>query len=122
MLHLAAAEQHQTGKGCPVSESRMNCWEYQQCGRERGGWAVGDDGPCPASTALEADGVHGGIKGGRMCWAVEGTLCEGCSDWTPIQKRAYCTKCAFYRRVQIEEGIRFDTSLLLPEVEMNGTG
>jgi hypothetical protein len=100
----------------------LNCWEYQQCGRERGGTAVGDAGPCPASTALEFDGTHSGTSGGRMCWSIEGTLCEGCAHATPAQKAAYCAKCAFYRRVQIEEGLGFDTSLLLPEPELKGAG
>jgi hypothetical protein len=53
---------------------------------------------------------------------VEGTLCEGCVHATPEEKRAYCAKCSFYRRVQIEQGLDIESSLLLPEPELNGTG
>jgi hypothetical protein len=105
-----------------VSVGRMNCWDYQQCGRELGGASVDGPGPCPASTALEYDGTHDGLNGGRMCWSVEGTLCEGCAHSTPEEKRAYCAKCSFYRRVHIEQGLEFDGSLLLPEPELNGAG
>lgn len=92
----------------------MNCWEYQRCGREQGGRNVDGDGPCPASTDTHFDGLHGGDMGGRSCWTIQGTLCEGCGHNTLVEKRAYCGKCSFYNRVFVEEGPDFDHSTVLP--------
>jgi hypothetical protein len=97
-----------------VARERLNCWEYQRCGRELGGPNVDGDGPCPASTDVSREGLHSGCAGGRACWSIEGTLCEGCGHNTLAEKRAYCVKCAFYNRVFVEEGPDFDHSTAIP--------
>ena len=80
---------------------KLNCWEFQNCGREKGGLMTDKLGECPVSTAMNFDGTHEGVAGGRACWMVlknqnrlAGTgMCTGAS----------CQTCEFYRRVQHEE-------------------
>ena len=70
------------------------------CGR---GSAEG--GPCPACSVESLDGAHGGNNGGRACWVVTDTLCEGKVSGGYDRKIAVCRKCAFYHRVAVEEGL-----------------
>ena len=83
---------------------KLNCWEFKQCGRQPGGDAVGALGVCPAARAHELDGINCGSAGGRACWAIAGTLCDGVVQGTFAQKFGSCMKCAFYRSVVKEEG------------------
>ena len=82
----------------------MNCWDFKQCGRQPGGSRVSDLGVCPASTDVKADGLNGGRNGGRICWALTGTLCGGKVQGTFAHKLANCMDCEFYRLVQTEQG------------------
>lgn len=81
----------------------MNCWEYKSCGREVGGSNVAHMGVCPAATHSETDGLNHGLNGGRICWAVSGTLCGGKIQGTHAEKRASCLSCDFFKTVQREE-------------------
>ena len=81
-------------------ERRLNCWEFKNCGREKGGLMVQLLGECPVSTARSFDGTNRGIAGGRACWMVRESnrlarlqVCAGNS----------CHTCEFYRRVKHEE-------------------
>lgn len=98
-----------------MENGRLNCWEYQECGREPGGRKVDELGPCPAATEHGLHGSNGGDMGGRSCWVVAGTLCEGhvCGNFQ--EKYVTCHKCAFYKRVEIEEGLDYiaDVDLLI---------
>ena len=51
--------------------------------------------------------MNGGKNGGRMCWAVTGTLCGGKAQGSFAQKRLSCTSCLFFAKVKEEEGDRF---------------
>lgn len=86
---------------------KLNCWEYQGCGL---GPLSEDEAPrpvCSAALAEELDGVHGGTNGGRACWAIADTMCEGCEGMTVEEKYATtCRKCALHYRVEIEEGLQ----------------
>ncbi len=80
---------------------RRNCWETLKCGR-------GPDGArprCPAATDCSADGVNGGINGGRICWAIAGTFCEGKPQGVQANNLASCLGCHFFRQVLEEEGL-----------------
>jgi len=81
---------------------RVNCWEYKKCGREPGGSHVGDSGICPAATTERLNGLHGGINGGRACWYVVGTLCDGAIQGTYAKKYRSCIYCDFYKKVKEE--------------------
>ncbi|MDZ4179408.1 MAG: hypothetical protein U1E29_09270 [Coriobacteriia bacterium] len=87
---------------------KLNCWEYQGCERGPGGSRVGESGQCPSSTSQTLDGSNGGTNGGRACWVVSGTLCDGVAAGDYESKRNECRKCALYRRVQVEEGLDFE--------------
>lgn len=91
---------------------KKNCWEFKNCGREPGGVKVVELGECPAAVSEEANGLNGGVKGGRICWAVSGTFCGGKKQGTFAQKQASCMACEFYNLVTGEEGDGF--KLLMP--------
>lgn len=80
---------------------RLNCWEYRNCGRERGGLMVALLGECPVSTQMKLDGQNGGVAAGRACWLVPDTACKPI-DTSACEARR-CHECEFYRRVMNEE-------------------
>jgi hypothetical protein len=93
---------------------KLNCWEARQCGLQAGGRRAAKMGVCPASADRAPDGVNGGINGGRICWALPGTLCRTGFQGTHAQKLAACMDCEFYRLVRAEEGANLaslDTAL-----------
>lgn len=91
-------------KGLTVKKKRvLNCWEFKKCGREPGGRYSHDLGVCPATTATRLDGLHGGTNGGRACWFVVGTLCNGEVQGTYARKYKSCIYCDFYKKVKEEE-------------------
>jgi two-component system cell cycle sensor histidine kinase/response regulator CckA len=88
----------------------LNCWEFMHCGN---GPRSGDEpGRCPASADPGGEGRNGGDRGGRICWAVSGTLCGGRIQGTFAQKELQCVACEFFMAVRAEEGADF--RLLLP--------
>ena len=89
---------------------KMNCWEFKKCGREPGGAKAADLGVCPAAVHADASGMNGGRNGGRICWALTGTLCGGKVQGTFAQKLANCMACEFYQLVNTEEGSSFKSA------------
>ena len=83
---------------------RQNCWEIKKCGREPGGAKVHELGVCPATTDTSCDRLNGGKNGGRICWAVTGTFCDGEMQGSFAQKEVTCTSCDVYKRIREEEG------------------
>lgn len=83
---------------------KMNCWEFKKCGREPGGAKVAELGICIAATDKSTSGCNNGMNGGRMCWAVTGTLCGGQVQGTFAQKQVSCLGCDFFKMVKKEEG------------------
>jgi len=75
------------------------------CGREQGGKNAAEYGVCPAAADRSFDGINSGKCGGRICWAVAGTFCDGCVQGSFIDKRSSCLNCDFYQMVQEEEGM-----------------
>jgi CBS domain-containing protein len=82
----------------------LNCWEFMHCGREPGGRRSEAAGICPTTMASRVDGIHRGINGGRVCFAIAGTLCGGEAQGDLTIKAAECPRCAFYQLVAKEEG------------------
>lgn len=87
--------------------TKNNCWEIKKCGREPGGVKVAELGECAAATHTPAHGINNGKNGGRICWAITGTLCGGTVQGTYAQKQVTCMVCEQYSAVMKEEGIRF---------------
>lgn len=84
---------------------KENCWEAMKCGREPGGARVHELGICPAVIAETLNSVNKGNNGGRICWAVAGTFCDGQVQGTFALKMLTCIKCPFFQRVKDEEGL-----------------
>ena len=75
---------------------KKNCWEMKMCGRQPGGGNAEQLGVCPAATETSVHGMNSGFNGGRVCWAVTGTLCGGEVQGTFAKKIGNCLKCEFY--------------------------
>lgn len=89
---------------------KLNCWEFERCGRQPSGDKAHEFGVCPASTERRVHGVNGGINAGRACWAIAGTFCRGKTQGSVAEKIGTCLKCDFYKLVMSEEGKDFKTS------------
>lgn len=85
----------------------LNCWEVKNCGRQPGGAKTAELGICPAATDSKVSGINGGKNGGRICWALAGTLCGGKVQGTFVQKVGNCMTCEFYTQVRSEQGSAF---------------
>ena len=83
--------------------SSLNCWEAKKCERQPGGAKVSELGVCPVTTTSKVNGVNGGKNGGRVCWAIAGTLCGGKVQGIFSQKMMNCMNCDFYKHVFNEE-------------------
>jgi len=89
---------------------KQNCWEFKRCGRDRSK----ELGICPAVTELSAHGVNKGKNGGRICWAVAGTHCNGEQQGTYAEKVLMCRVCDFRWFVHEEEGAAFQPIFFKP--------
>jgi tRNA A-37 threonylcarbamoyl transferase component Bud32 len=85
-------------------KKKLNCWDYFNCGRELSGDNACEFGVCPAARDQSFDGINSGKNGGRICWAVTGTFCDGKKQGSYIEKRSTCIECDFYKSVRNEEG------------------
>ena len=82
---------------------QLNCWEYKKCGREPGGEKADELGVCPAATETRLNNVNYGKNGGRACWGVSGTSCNGKTYTNFALRLSACAKCDFYQLVSEEE-------------------
>lgn len=87
--------------------AKQNCWQYKKCGREPGGANAREHGICPAVSEARIDGVNSGHNGGRCCWVVAGTMCDGAPKGTFADKYESCAMCDFFLKVKEEEGEGF---------------
>ena len=86
---------------------KKNCWEIKKCGRERGGERSRELGVCPAAADTSIDCMNGGKNGGRICWAIAGTLCRGEVKGIFAKNEVSCTACEVFKQIQSEEGMNF---------------
>ncbi len=91
---------------------KLNCWEHKQCGREPNGKRVNELGVCPAALDTSFNKINRGKNGGRVCWAIAGTFCEGKIQGAFADKRSSCVKCDFFKVVNLQEEIH-DTPMKL---------
>jgi hypothetical protein len=94
-------------------KTKLNCWEFKQCGRQPGGPKVKELGLCPATIEARLDGAHDGTNAGRACWVVAGTFCKGEVQGSFAQKFKNCEICDFYQAVKQEEKQYFKYSAVL---------
>ncbi len=98
---------------------KKNCWELKECGREPGGDNVDEFGVCPAAIDdKDVDGVNEGKNGGRACWAITGTFCNGVVEGRFAAKVETCLQCDFYKLVCREQGESFQgTAIILDRLK-----
>ena len=87
--------------------AKLNCWEFMKCGRQPGGEKVDELGVCRAAVESRTDGMNSGKMGGRACWAISGTFCDGEIQGEFTSKMYKCADCKFYRIVVYEEGLGY---------------
>ena len=88
---------------------KVNCWEFKKCGREPGGAKASEMGVCAAAVAASVDSENDGRNGGRICWAITGTLCGGKVQGTFARKTGNCLlDCPFFKLVMQEEKKNLD--------------
>lgn len=77
---------------------KLNCWQFKNCGREKGGLMADALGECQVPSAMKYDGMNDGVGAGRACWMISGTGCHG-----PSGQIHGCSQCDFYKRVLFEQ-------------------
>ncbi len=86
---------------------KLNCWEFNHCGRELGGAKAKTLGVCQSVTFIAFNQTNDGFNAGRYCWNVSGTKKDTpktCVHHPPLDD---CGKCEFYKTVQKEEDLNF---------------
>ena len=96
---------------------KLNCWEFQKCGRSPGGAKITEHDVCPAATASSNNGLNRGRNGGRICWAIAGTLCDAKVTGTHAKEKFSCMNCDFFKLVSKEEKI--DEYVILTPSQLN---
>lgn len=96
--------------------SKKNCWEHEECGREVNGIKSAELGICPAAVESKLHGINDGNNGGRACWALAGTMCDGQIQGTYAQKLGSCLSCDFFSYVRAQEGKEFTGSKHILEI------
>jgi hypothetical protein len=86
---------------------RINCWEFNKCGRQPGGENIDEFGVCPTTTDTSENGTNGGKNGGRFCWKIAGTFCNGKIQGSSALKLMSCVECDFLKIVKKEEENKF---------------
>ncbi len=105
-----------------AAAKKLNCWEYQGCGFDADRNGETDSCGCPSVAESALDGANGGLNGGRSCWVIEGTMCDGDAAGDFEEKARTCRKCAFMQRVAVEEGLDFVDGEALVSIYKNGDG
>lgn len=88
--------------------AKQNCWEFKKCGRQIGGEKVKELGVCPAASSTGTNQINNGTNGGRICWAIAGTLCGGKVQGSYADKQLSCMGCEFFKKVKGEEADDFE--------------
>jgi len=66
----------------------VNCWEFMNCEREKGGEKAIELGVCPSYP-----------DHGHHCARIAGTLCNGEVQGTFAHKKRTCCDCGYYNSV-----------------------
>ena len=77
---------------------KLNCWDFKKCCKETDNGGKGSNNVCPVKKEFIADGLNGGIKGGRICWVIMDSHCKK-------KAQTACFQCEFHFKVIAEEGL-----------------
>lgn len=105
---------------------KMNCWEFNKCGREPDGENVAEFGVCPAATFELADGFCGGVNGGRVCSFISKLFYLDCNEARRLslkdvlidKKTTWCEGCGFYEVLYDESNGEFSMSNFMEYISM----
>jgi len=70
-----------------------------KCGREPDRNNITELGTCTAATDNFLNGINFGTNGGRICWALVGTICAGEVQGTFAKKFASSRDCEFHKLI-----------------------
>jgi len=73
--------------------NKVNCWDVKKCCNETGNKKI-----CSVKKESIANGLNGGINGGRICWVIMDSHCKQ-------KARTACFQCEFHYKVKAEEGL-----------------
>ena len=85
--------------------NKINCWDYMKCGKGPGGENTDEFGICPIAKETVADGLNGGMNGGRICWIIAENCCLEDVKCSKLHRKTSCFSCEFRYKVTIEEGL-----------------
>ena len=78
-------------------KEKLNCWDVKKCCKEADGKGNGNN-ICPVKKEFIANGLNGGINGGRICWVIMENHCKQKAD-------RFCFQCEFHYQVMNQEGL-----------------
>lgn len=84
---------------------KLNCWEFMKCGKAPGGDKADEIGICPVANEASANGLNGGVNGGRICWVIAAVCYKEKIKCHDSQKISSCFDCKFHNQVMAEEGL-----------------
>ncbi|HBN07803.1 MAG TPA: hypothetical protein DD435_03845 [Cyanobacteria bacterium UBA8530] len=84
--------------------SKPNCWEVKKCGKTQCIDKLRSEDCCVSSVENRVHGFNGGKNGGRVCWALAGTLCNGQVQGAFASKYGSCRECQFFKDVWKDGG------------------
>ncbi len=79
-------------------EDKLNCWDFKKCSDKLLPHHASENIVCPVKKEFIANGLNGGINGGRMCWVIMDSHCRE-------KSQTACFQCEFYYKVMAEEGL-----------------
>jgi hypothetical protein len=60
---------------------------------------------CPVASETSANGLNGGINGGRICWVIAEDGCKDKVKCSDLYRGDLCYQCEFRYNVRNEEGL-----------------
>ena len=85
--------------------NKINCWDYMKCGKGPGGEKTDKCATCPVASETLANGLNGGLNGGRICWIIAENNCIEDLKCSNLHHKSSCYSCEFRYKVTMEEGL-----------------
>jgi hypothetical protein len=79
-------------------EDKLNCWDFKKCCDNLLSPHASEGIVCQVKKEFLANGLNGGINGGRLCWVIMDSHCRK-------KAQTACFQCEFYSKVMAEEGL-----------------
>ena len=76
-----------------------------KCGKGLSKTGKGKCNSCPVASETSGNALNGGINGGRICWIIAETCCNGDVSCSDLHRKDSCFSCEFRYKVTMEEGL-----------------